>query len=182
VSLRSECLYFRLPIIRAAGVWVSFATPNLAKEQNQITNVYPGTRLFNTCEWSSLHSCSALTACLPGQPAKIVLDRMLPEVSDDEEVHMPMFYSNHFMRMLLLFFVSSTCAVTLAQSPKTLTESGTISGVREGGLNVYKGAPFAAPPVGDLRWRAPAPVAPWVGARKASTSGHRRRVCRSTCR
>jgi para-nitrobenzyl esterase len=81
---------------------------------------------------------------------------------------MPMFCSNDFIRILLLFFVPSTCAVTLAQSPKTLTESGTISGVREGGLNVYKGAPFAAPPVGDLRWRAPAPVAPWIGTRKAN--------------
>jgi hypothetical protein len=49
---------------------------------------------------------------------------------------MPMFCSNDFIRILLLFFVPSTCAVTLAQSPKTLTESGTISGVREGGLNV----------------------------------------------
>ena len=81
---------------------------------------------------------------------------------------MPMCCSNDFIRILLLFCVPSTCAVTLAQSPKTLTESGTISGVREGELNVYKGAPFAAPPVGDLRWRAPAPVASWVGTRKAN--------------
>ena len=32
---------------------------------------------------------------------------------------------------------------------------------------VFKGVPFAAPPVGDLRWRAPKPVVPWQGARKA---------------
>jgi para-nitrobenzyl esterase len=78
-----------------------------------------------------------------------------------------MSYANVFYRALLLFLVPATCAVTLAQSPKTHTESGAISGVREGGLHVYKGVPFAAPPVGDLRWRAPAPAAPWVGTRKA---------------
>jgi para-nitrobenzyl esterase len=37
--------------------------------------------------------------------------------------------------------------------PETLTESGAISGVHECGLNVYKGTPFVAPPVGDSRWR-----------------------------
>ncbi|MDE2181947.1 MAG: carboxylesterase family protein [Alphaproteobacteria bacterium] len=33
------------------------------------------------------------------------------------------------------------------------------------GLRVYKGLPYAAPPVGDLRWRPPAPVVPWSGVR-----------------
>lgn len=46
-------------------------------------------------------------------------------------------------------------------------ESGTVSGARESGLSMYKGIPFAAPPVGDLRWRPPAPVASWTGLRKA---------------
>ncbi len=71
-----------------------------------------------------------------------------------------------FLRALFLFFVPSTCVVMLAQSPNVLTESGVISGVREGGLSVYKGVPFAVPPVGDLRWRAPAPVARWEGTLK----------------
>jgi para-nitrobenzyl esterase len=54
------------------------------------------------------------------------------------------------------------------ESPtKARTESGSISGVREEGISVYKGVPFAAPPVGDLRWRAPVPVEPWPGVRKA---------------
>jgi para-nitrobenzyl esterase len=67
----------------------------------------------------------------------------------------------------LLVVVLATSATTLAQSPRALTESGVISGVHESGLSVYKGVPFAAPPVGDLRWRAPAPVAAWTGMRKA---------------
>ena len=69
--------------------------------------------------------------------------------------------------LLLLVAISATSAITLAQSPNIPTESGTISGIRETGLSVYKGIPFAAPPVGDLRWRSPAPVASWTGTRKA---------------
>src|SRR3954462_2944213 len=37
------------------------------------------------------------------------------------------------------------------------------------GLTVYKGIPFAAPPIGALRWRAPQPVTPWEGLRRADT-------------
>ncbi len=44
-----------------------------------------------------------------------------------------------------------------------------MSGVSANGLSVYKGFPFAAPPVGDLRWRPPTPAAPWTGTRKADT-------------
>ena len=44
---------------------------------------------------------------------------------------------------------------------------GTIEGVDQDGILTYKGIPFAAPPVGDLRWKAPAPVQPWTGVKKA---------------
>ena len=37
----------------------------------------------------------------------------------------------------------------------------------EEGLAVYRGVPFAAPPVGDLRWRPPQPAAKWDGVRAA---------------
>ncbi len=46
-------------------------------------------------------------------------------------------------------------------------EGGLVEGTVEGGLNVYKGIPFAAPPVGDLRWKAPQAVVPWDGMLKA---------------
>jgi len=55
----------------------------------------------------------------------------------------------------------------LAFAQQVLTESGAVSGIQESGLTVYKGVPFAAPPVGDLRWRPPAHVATWPGTRKA---------------
>jgi len=44
---------------------------------------------------------------------------------------------------------------------------GLLQGAFENGLTVYRGIPFAAPPVGDLRWRAPQPAATWDGVRAA---------------
>lgn len=44
---------------------------------------------------------------------------------------------------------------------------GEVSGVAADGMTIFKGIPFAAPPVGDLRWKAPAPVAPWTGVKQA---------------
>ncbi|MBR4827639.1 MAG: carboxylesterase family protein [Oscillospiraceae bacterium] len=55
-------------------------------------------------------------------------------------------------------------AITLAK-----TKAGMVSGVEIPGkdITVFKGVPFAAPPVGDLRWKRPQPVEPWEGVRKA---------------
>lgn len=49
------------------------------------------------------------------------------------------------------------------------TEGGLVKGVPAGNqtISVFKGIPFAAPPVGELRWKAPQPVIPWRGTIKA---------------
>ena len=65
-----------------------------------------------------------------------------------------------------MFLVAIQLA-SIAVAQRVLTKSGAIFGVHESGLDIYKGVPFAAPPVGDLRWRPPIPVAPWTGTRKA---------------
>ncbi|MDR2932136.1 MAG: carboxylesterase family protein, partial [Oscillospiraceae bacterium] len=45
---------------------------------------------------------------------------------------------------------------------------GLLEGIAgQSGVTAFRGVPFAAPPVGDLRWRAPQPVQPWEGVRKA---------------
>jgi len=64
-------------------------------------------------------------------------------------------------------FVAAALLASAAVAQQILTESGTISGIHVNGLSVYKGIPFAAPPVGDLRWRPPVHTAPWTGTRKA---------------
>lgn len=51
------------------------------------------------------------------------------------------------------------------------TQNGLVSGTREEGLTVYRGIPFAAPPVGELRWRAPQPAANWSGVKAADQFG-----------
>jgi para-nitrobenzyl esterase len=60
---------------------------------------------------------------------------------------------------------------THAQAPQPTpvkTVLGLVQGTSEDGLTVYRGIPFAAPPVGDLRWRAPQPAAKWDGVRQAT--------------
>lgn len=51
--------------------------------------------------------------------------------------------------------------------PVVATKSGSVEGVDKDGVSAFLGVPFAAPPVQDLRWRAPAPIAKWVGVRAA---------------
>jgi para-nitrobenzyl esterase len=54
-----------------------------------------------------------------------------------------------------------------ALAAPVMTDAGALQGVRAGPLTIYKGVPFAAPPVGELRWREPQPVRPWQGVREA---------------
>ena len=56
-------------------------------------------------------------------------------------------------------------------NPIVETTAGSIEGLRENGLCVFKGIPYAAPPVGELRWAAPRPCPAWKGLRKAQAFG-----------
>jgi para-nitrobenzyl esterase len=69
----------------------------------------------------------------------------------------------------VVMLVLVTVALVRAQQPAPVkVDEGMLQGTSEDGLSVYKGIPFAAPPVGDLRWRAPQPAAKWEGVRQAS--------------
>jgi para-nitrobenzyl esterase len=70
---------------------------------------------------------------------------------------------------LLLGGLALTAAPASAQTVKT--KSGDVAGVTKEGVASWKGIPFAAPPVGDLRWRAPQPVKPWTGLKLAKDIG-----------
>jgi len=58
---------------------------------------------------------------------------------------------------------------------KVNTKSGPVKGAisADGKVRVFKGIPYAAPPVGALRWKAPQPVAPWTTVREATSFGAR---------
>jgi len=58
-----------------------------------------------------------------------------------------------------------------ARGPVVNAPAGSLQGRREGGLNVFKGVPYAMPPVGERRWRPPAPMPPWSGTRSAIAFG-----------
>jgi para-nitrobenzyl esterase len=72
--------------------------------------------------------------------------------------------------ILLTFFAIGTLNAqqTNDNSPKVKTASGILVGVIEGESSVFKGVPFAAPPVGEFRWRAPQSVKPWKSERDAT--------------
>jgi para-nitrobenzyl esterase len=65
----------------------------------------------------------------------------------------------------------ASCAHTPDPTHVTI-DSGALQGVASNGVLSWKGIPFARPPVGALRWRAPQPVTHWQGVRDASSYGH----------
>ncbi len=68
-----------------------------------------------------------------------------------------------------------TLAFAQTRTVQQKTADGVLEGVvsADGKVRTFKGIPYAAPPVGDLRWKAPQPVIPWNGVRNASEYGAR---------
>ncbi len=71
--------------------------------------------------------------------------------------------------LLVTSFIVFCFGISFAQQPLPVkVNEGLLQGVSEDGLTVYKGIPFAAPPVGDLRWKAPQPAAKWQGVKQTT--------------
>lgn len=79
-------------------------------------------------------------------------------------------------------FLACSCAAFAATTspaadggPQVRTRDGIVAGAADPatGVRSFKGVPFAAPPVGDLRWRPPQPAARWDGVRPATAFGPR---------
>ncbi len=67
----------------------------------------------------------------------------------------------------LWFFLFKPPAPGVPTAQAVITASGPVRGLEERGVTVYRGIPYAAAPIGDLRWRAPRPAAAWTRPRDA---------------
>jgi para-nitrobenzyl esterase len=77
-------------------------------------------------------------------------------------------------KSLSLLVIGLLMLVTEAQGQlliKTHVETGDVQGIVDGDLAVYRAIPYAAPPVGDLRWKAPQPAKAWEGVRVCDKFG-----------
>lgn len=78
------------------------------------------------------------------------------------------------MKSMMICAALLLLAACAPKNPVLTIEGGKVQGVltETPGVTVYRGIPFAAPPVGELRWKEPQPVLPWEGVKRADTWGH----------
>ncbi len=75
------------------------------------------------------------------------------------------------MKKLFLSLAFLLPAMGMMAQTQVKTAEGILEGKDLSGIKVFKGVPFAAPPVGNLRWKAPQPVQKWEGVREAKEFG-----------
>ena len=85
--------------------------------------------------------------------------------------------SHKAVAVAALVAVFSVAAGAQPAAPTITIDSGKLAGNQRDGMMSFLGIPYAAPPTGDLRWRAPQPVKTWQGTRQATEFGP---VCRQT--
>src|SRR5450432_858477 len=75
------------------------------------------------------------------------------------------------MRFVIFLMLSATLSAADSAPVVTVTGGRIRGAMLERGGAVFKGIPYAQPPVADLRWREPVPLKPWTGVREAAAFG-----------
>ena len=81
----------------------------------------------------------------------------------------------HLYLSFLFLLAFSACTTAEKENPVLTIEGGQIQGVvadDHPDVYVYRGIPYAAPPIKENRWKAPQPVVPWMGVKICGTLGH----------
>lgn len=78
------------------------------------------------------------------------------------------------MKKLFIVLCASALFAACSQNPVLTVDGGQIQGTTTdiSGVYVYRGIPYAAPPIGELRWKEPQPVIPWEGVKLCDKFGH----------
>ena len=74
--------------------------------------------------------------------------------------------------LLSLLILAPVVLIAASSSPQVKTHSGTVEGKDDGKVKTFLGIPYAMPPVGELRWKPPQPIAKWSGVKKATEFGY----------
>lgn len=76
--------------------------------------------------------------------------------------------------LAVVCLAATTATLFAADAPTVKTDKGKVQGYvsTDGQIRIFKGIPYAAPPVGPLRWKPPQPAAKWHGTRQATSYGY----------
>ena len=75
------------------------------------------------------------------------------------------------LRILPCALLALPLTLFASTAPQVKTELGVVEGKDDGAVRAFLGIPYGAPPVGDLRWKAPVAATKWTGVRKATEFG-----------
>ena len=73
--------------------------------------------------------------------------------------------------LIICIAIFHSCSISITDWGKLKVTGGYISGITDSNVHIFKGIPFAAPPVDSLRWKAPQPVRPWDGVKSCTAFG-----------
>lgn len=121
----------------------------------------------NQTGWSNIGPCSTRVGFIPKWHWPLSRRAATLGIRFGHNVMNVSVRSHRFAAHLVAAVAVLVCALLspAAWAVTVSTEGGLVEGAKENSALVFKGIPFAAPPIGPLRWRPPAPAAPWQGVR-----------------